>query len=131
MILAYETALGGIKMCEVEDEAQAFAEMRRFNEVNHVESDETDVYWVEEKEHAITKIKIPRHKKVDMMHGFGIYHDAPPPYLQLGDESTWEVRRDVTSSDYRYNPALRKSVCWYDELVAYFKDLETRKGGEI
>ena len=98
----------GLLLREIETEAEAFAEMRRFNEVNNINSDETEVRWIEAINHS-GKI-IPRHKSVVMTTMFGIYYDdSKPPILELT-----EKQRDTER---------------YDEVMKYFKDLELRKAG--
>ena len=131
MIVSYELASGGLLLREVETEAEAFAEMRRFNEVNYINSDETEVRWVEAKENYLHKI-IPRHKVVVMHTGFGIYYDSLPEFLELGTEERWGIKRDGLiqfNPSYHFNHTTHKYVCWYDEVATYLKDLEIRKAG--
>lgn len=132
MIVSYELVSGGLLLREVETEAEAFAEMRRFNEVNHIHSDVTEIRWVEEKEN-LQHLKIPRHKEVVMVTGFGIYYDEPPTFLELGDESKWGIKREGLipyNPSYHFNHTINQFVCWYDEVKAYFEDLDKRKAGE-
>ena len=131
MIVSYELAAGGLLLREVETEAEAFAEMRRFNAVNHISSDETEVRWVEAKENYLHKI-IPRHKVVVMHTMFGIYYDSAPEFLELGSEEQWNIKRDGLiqyNPSYHLNHNTRQYVCWYDEVMTYLKDLEARKAG--
>lgn len=131
MFVAYENVYGGILLREVNTEEEAYAEMRRFTEVNHISSDVTEIYWVEEKEN-LHHIRVPRHKKVVMTAGFGIYYDEPPPYTKLGSRSKWGITSewfDEFNPSYHFNPTLKRHVCWYDEVAAYLKDLSKRKAG--
>lgn len=136
MFVTYETTLGGILLREVETEFEAFAEMRRFIEINHIGSDVTEVRWVEEKEN-LHHLIIPKHKKVAMGTkavflkgaGFGIYYDEEPTYLELGDEAKWGIDRGLFSLSYHFNDTINESVCWYDEVKAYLEDLDKRKAG--
>ena len=46
MIVSYEGVRGGLLLREVETEQEAFAEMRRYLEVNNIPSNCTEVYYV-------------------------------------------------------------------------------------
>ena len=53
MIVSYEGVRGGLLLREVETEQEAFAEMRRFLEVNNIPSNYTEVQWKEVDENEL------------------------------------------------------------------------------
>lgn len=140
---------------EVECEEEAFAEMRRFLEVNHISSNTTYVEIVESHEYA-GRI-IPRHKEVYMsLEGwppynrsenkdiksvaFGIYYGSDrPKYEQLGapedwglcEEKDWQTGRMrlVKDKKHRLSSVVTDSGEWYNCAKRYFDDLAVRKAG--
>lgn len=157
MILALEyiwlQSTGSIMMVEVDNEEEAFFEMRRFLEVNKIPSDVTSVNIVEEHEY-IGRI-IPRHKEVRMSQRgyippvcrkypdpcFGIYYGSDKPrYESLGtlDEYGLTVKMDAFTNkpvigDDGYpvlvNDYYKEGNKWYAPLYAYLRDLAERKAG--
>ena len=139
MILTYERFLiGGVLLCEVETEEEAFFEMRRFLKVNRIISDKTTVktfYKTDGNDPELMR------KEITMTHGcsdvavFGIYYKGSPNYGELGDESDWGIDRTVLlkgqNINYRYCSSKNCFVCWYDEVAAYLADLKTRKAGSM
>ena len=119
MYLAY--SFRDILLKEVSTEGEAFAEMRRFLEVNHIVSNETTVE------------PFADHKKVTMGATFVIYYDEKPSHMELGTEKQWGISRKPFTAEYEichhYNPAINERVCWYDEVKAYLDDLKRRNGG--
>lgn len=157
MIVALEyiwlQSTGGIMMAEVKTEEEAFAEMRRFLEVNQIPSDVTSVNMVEEREYAGRTI--PCHKEVRMcQYGyippmirefpdpcFGIYYGADKPQydrLKSIEEYGLTVKKDyygkIKLDEHGYpvlvNDYYDKGNKWYMPMAAYLKDLEKRKAGE-
>ena len=138
MILAYEYFLmGGIFLCEVETEEEAFFEMRRFLEVNRILSDRTTVRTAKDKSGESNEII---YKNVEMTFGcgnkvtFGIHYTGRPSRMELGDEASWNLDRSNLASYEtlrRYDAAGDRIVCWYDEVAAYLADLKTRKAGSM
>lgn len=135
MIVSYEGVRGGLLLREVETEEEAFAEMRRYLEVNEIPSTYTEVEW---KEIDANYEILARHKRVSMCCRpsggvtFGIYYDGQPKHLELGSEEKWCIKREqypFKNFSYYYKASANKYVCWYDEVSAYFKDLEARKAG--
>lgn len=133
MIVSYEKFQGGLMLREVETEEDAFAEMRRYLEVNKIPSTYTEITWQEvDEQHRITA----RHKRVTMgcdsdeSVTFGIYYEGQPGCLELGSEERWGIDRDklpLNNIHYYYKSSQHKHVCWYDEVVAYFRDLAQRE----
>jgi hypothetical protein len=144
---------GGYVMREVSTEEEAFAEMRRFLEVNHIPSDVTTVVMVEEQVRPWATI--PRHKEVTMRQRgfippiirsypnpcFGIYYGTDrPKYSTLGtlEEVGLEVKKDGLGNIMRDDdghPVLvsnwyEKGNKWYMPLKIYLDDLAKRKAGE-
>lgn len=138
MILAYEYFLiGGIFLCEVETEEEAFFEMRRFLEINHIISDETTIKTSKKNNGICDEIT---YKSVTMTYSrgdeaaFGIYYKGNPSHMELGDESYWNIGGvDYLGSSvsHRFSMSKMGSVCWCDEVAAYLADLKTRKVGSM
>lgn len=139
-----------ILLCEVENEEEAFGEMRRFLQVNNIYSDLTYVKMVEEHEY-LGRI-IPKHKEVGMYQGcseydaykvkaatFGIYYNRHPEFKQLGIPEDWGLceERDrqtgeihlVKDEKHRFRYFSIESGEWYNCVKRYFNDLATRKAG--
>ena len=136
MIVSYEGVCGGLLLREVETEEEAFAEIRRFLEVNKILSVYTEVRWVDPSESYWSKT---RHKRITMgtrsdgCKSFGIYYTGYPDHLELGSEESCGIKREylpINNHSYYYKSSENKYVCWYDEVVEYFKDLAKRKAGE-
>ena len=118
---------GDIMLREVNTEEEAFAQMRRFLEVNNHISNCTTVF------------KKPNGKSVIMSYGnsgdslrFCIYYEGQPTHLTLAPEEKYEIDRNRLPSSnfaYRYVASLRKFICWYDEVKEYLRDLDERKVG--
>lgn len=140
-------------MKRVATEEEAFAEMRRFLEVNNIPSDVTAVAIVEERERWL-KI-VPRHKEVYMLQCgytpksiqkypdpcFSIFYDSDrPEYETLCsiEELGLEVKKDYlgnTVFDENGHPVLisdwyHMGQKWYMPLKAYLEDLAAREAGE-
>ena len=138
MILAYKRFLiGGVLLCEVETEEEAFFEMRRFLKVNRIISDKTTVKTFYKNDGNESELM---HKEITMTHGgndvavFGIYYKGSPNYGELGDESDWGIDRTALKGyniNYRYCSSKNCFVYWYDEVAAYLADLKTRKAGSM
>ncbi len=136
MIVSYEGAMGGLLLREVETEQEAFAEMRRYLEVNNIPSNYTEVYWKE----ADERFGIVRHKRIVMgvthdfyMPKFGIYYEGQPKYLEFKPEEKrcTEKEKHPCGNAICYHSPSFKHQCWYDEVAEYFRDLAKRKeGGE-
>ena len=47
MIVSFEGKIGGVKLREVNTEQEAFAEMRRYLEINQIASNYTEIVWRE------------------------------------------------------------------------------------
>lgn len=134
MIVSYEGKIGGIKLREVETEQDAFAEMRRYLEINQIASNYTEIVWREAKEHHWGIHQA--HKEVSMCNSggygatFGIYFEGEPRYQKMESAEEWDVHRDspftLYNPDFSYNPTKKKNVCWYDDLENYFEDLKKR-----
>lgn len=143
---------GGHMMREVETEEEAFAEMRRFLEVNNIPSDVTIVAMIEECE-RFGEI-VPRHKEVSMrQHGFippmvkkyanpcfGIYYgEGRPPHEILGrpedygltikEDSSGNVVRDENGYPMLVSDWYKDGNKWYMPLLVYLRDLNLRKRG--
>lgn len=139
MIVSFEGKIGGIKLREVETEQDAFAEMRRYLEINQIASNYTEVVWREAKEHHWGTHHA--HKEVAMCNSggygatFGIYYDGSPRYSGIEPAENWEVHRDspftLYNPDFSYNPTKKKNVCWYDDLETYFEDLRKRTEASV
>lgn len=137
MIVSYEGKRGGILLREVKNEQEAFAEMRRYLEVNNIPSNYTEIRWEEVNE---SRGILTRYKHVAMRCAksssdgvdFGIYYEGHPAHLELGSEEEWGIRRDQPppyNYSYHYKYSENKFVCWYDEIAEYLKDLAERKAG--
>lgn len=139
MIVSYEGARtrGGLLLREVETEQEAFAEMRRFLEINNIPSNYTEVQWKEVNENYGI---LARHKHIAMGcepggggADFGIYYEGQPAHLELGSEEKWGIKREQYPSQknfsYYFKASENKYVCWYDEVAKYFQDLAVRKAG--
>ena len=137
MIVSYEGVRGGLLLREVETEEEAFAEMRRYLEVNNILSNYTEVYWKEVNENYGI---LARHKHIAMGSkpggggaDFGIYYEGRPTHLELGSEEKWGIKREQYPSQknfsYYFKASENKYVCWYDEVTRYFQDLAERKAG--
>lgn len=140
---------GGIMMKEVDTEEEAFAEMRRFLQINNVESDVTAVRIVEEYE-RFGRI-VPKHKEVRMclcgrpsFDGkyadpcFGIYYGTDKPkYMRL---KTIEEYGLTIKKDYYGNPVIdqngyqmligdyyEKGNKWYMPLSTYLSHISEQK----
>jgi hypothetical protein len=130
LILSYESAYGGILLKEVDSEEEAFAEMRRYIQINHIRSDYTTVQWKDDKP-STTYGVLPRHKEVFFgeMALFGIYYSPYKPiHSGLDTREHWGVDDEGInrSRSLRYNEEIHQRVCWYDELENYFNDLKLR-----
>ena len=137
MIVSYEGIRGGILLREVNTEEEAFAEMRRYLKVNRISSTYTEVYWQKVNENIGV---LTGHKRVAMARKpsggatFGIYYEGRPTHLELGSEEKWGIKRPTPpfvgfNPDYYFRGDINENVCWYDEVAAYFDDLEKRKAG--
>ena len=136
MIVSYEGVRGGLLLREVETEQEAFAEMRRFLEVNNIPSNYTEVQWKEVDENYGILV---RHKHIAMGckpggggADFGIYYEGQPKHLELGSEEKWCIKREQyphKNFSYYYKPSENRYVCWYDEVAEYFRDLAVRRAG--
>lgn len=135
MILSYEEKRGGIFLCEVANEDEAFFEMRRFLEINKINSDYTEVTW---KDVNPNYDICARHKRVNMCcsHGggasFGIYYEGGPKYAELGNEDNWGIKREgliAYNDSYHYKHSTHEFVCWYDEVALFLADKAMRKAG--
>lgn len=141
---------GGFVMKEVSTEEEAFAEMRKFLDLNNIPSDVTVVTMVEEGERFGRPL--PRHKEVRMCQCgyipprirdypdpcFGIYYGTDrPKYEKLGsiEECGLTIEKnglgDVVKDENGY-PVLisnwyTKGNKWYIPLKIYLDDLEKRK----
>lgn len=134
MIVSFEGKVGGVKLREVNTEQEAFAEMRRYLEINQIASNYTEIVWREEKEHFWGTHQA--HKEVSMKNSggygatFGIYYEGTPRHLEIEPAEKWEVHRDspftLYNPDFHYNPTKKVNVCWYDDLANYFEDLWNR-----
>ena len=141
---------------EVENEEEAFAEMRRFLEVNHISSNTTYVSMVERREYSEECIT-PRHKEVSMyLEGcppynrsenkdiesvaFGIYYGSDRPrYEKLGTIEDWGLceKRDWQTGEMRLvkdekhsiNSVVLDSGEWYNCVKRYLDDLSIRRAG--
>lgn len=135
-MVSYEGVHGSILLRTVETEQEAFAEMRRFLEVNKIPSDYTEVRWQEVNPQ---KRIFTRYKHVSMVcsngggEDFGIYYEGTPLHLELGPEEKWNIKREQYpsrgSESYYYKASENRYVCWYDDVAAYFRDLAIRKAG--
>jgi hypothetical protein len=140
-------------MKEVSTEEEAFAEMRRFLEVNNIPSDVTVSVMVEERERWL-KI-VPRHKEIHMCQRgftpklvkrypdpcFSIYYGSDrPEYERLGSlkEHGLKIKRDhlgnVVKDDEGYPMLVSDWYTmgnkWYIPLWIYLDDLAKREAGE-
>lgn len=137
MIVSYEGVRGGLLLREVETEEEAFAEMRRYLEVNRIPSVYTEVKWEEVNENygILTRYKHVAMGGKTLGDGadFGIYYEGQPTHLELGSEEKWGIDRDKFTLRYEvshhFKPSENKFVCWYDEVSRYFQDLAERKAG--
>lgn len=137
MIVSYERFKGGLLLREVATEEEAFAEMRRFLEVNNIPSDYTTVKpkLVYKDNEFLTSYKyVGMGSTLDgYTVAFGIYFEGQPDNLELGSEERWHIEREDYPSrmnfSYRYKPSENRFVCWYDEVAEYFRDLAERKAG--
>lgn len=141
---------GGFFMKEVQTEEEAFAEMRKFLELNNIPSDVTSVTMIEEGE-RFGRI-LPRHKEVRMCQYrhispyareypnpcFGIYYGTDrPEYEKLGslEECGLKIKRDGLGNvvkDENGHPVLisdwySNGNRWYMPLKIYLDDLAKRK----
>lgn len=131
--MGYE-ASGKILLCETENEEEAFAEMRRFLEINHISSNITYVKVVESHEYA-GRI-VPRHKEVYMslkgcppynrtenkdikFVAFGVYCDSDCSKEKLGIPEDWRLCEET---DLKTN---KTYIC----VKRYLDDLTERKAG--
>lgn len=141
-------------MREVATEEEAFAEMRRFLEVNNIPSDVTSVSFFEERQ--IGGKQIPPHKTVLMQQCgfippkiksypnpcFGIYYSPHKPLIEtVGtfEENGFAIKRDcfgeVVYDEESGYPVLvsdlyKEGNTWYTPLMIYLKDLANRKAGD-
>ena len=141
-----------ILLRKVNSEEEAFAEMRRFLEINRISSNTTYVEMVESHEYA-GRI-VPRHKEVCMsLNGcppynrsenkdiksvaFGIYYGSDRPrYEKLGTIEDWGLceEKDWKTGEIKL---VRKghriteitSGEWYNCVKRYIDDLAVRKAG--
>lgn len=142
-----------ILLCEVQNEENAFGEMRRFLQINNIDSDVTYVKIVEEKCDCLGRV-IPKHKEVGMYKGysaytaydvtgatFGIYSQPNHPRLrELGAPEDWYLHekkdRDtgethlVRDEEHCLRPFHIESGEWYKCVKRYFADLAHRKAGD-
>lgn len=87
MIVSFEGKIGGVKLREVNTEQEAFAEMRRYLEINQIASNYTEIVWREEKEHFWGTHQA--HKEVSMKNSggygatFGIYYEGTPKNIGI------------------------------------------------
>ena len=141
-----------ILLCEVNSEEEAFAEMRRFLEINRISSNTTNVKMVESHEH-VGRI-VPRHKEVYMsLNGrppydrsknkyiesvtFGIYYGSDRPrYEKLGAIEDWGLceEKDWKTGEIKlvrkgHRIAEITSGEWYNCVKRYIDDLAVRKAG--
>lgn len=141
-----------ILLREVNTEEEAFAEMRRFLEVNRISSNTTYVEMIESHEYAGRTI--PRHKRVGMyLNGcppynrsenkdvqnvtFGIYYGADRPrYETLGTLDDWGLceEKDWKTGKIKLVRKGHKiteitSGEWYNCVKRYLDDLAVRKAG--
>ena len=133
-MVSFEGKIGGVKLREIQTEQEAFAEMRRYLEVNQIASNYTEIAFREEKEHFWGVHQA--HKEVAMCNSggygatFGIYYTGVPRHLEMEDAKKWDVDREspftLYNPDFHYNPTKKANVCWYDDLVHYFEDLSKR-----
>lgn len=138
-----------ILLCEVQNEEEAFGEMRRFLQINNIDSDVTYVETVEEKQDCLGRI-IPKHKEVEMYKGnseytaydvtaaaFSIYSQIPPNLHELGtledwglcEKRDWETR-EIHIEKHRISTVGIESGEWYRCVQKYFADLACRKVGD-
>lgn len=158
MIVVLEhTTCGGhayaadIMLCEVQNEEEAFGEMRRFLQINDIDSDLTYVEMVNEKRDCLGRV-IPKHKEVGMYQGnseysaydvsgatFGIYSQPNNPRLcELGTLEDWHLHEEkdwdtgeihlVRDEEHCLRPF--ESGEWYKCIKRYFADLAHRKAGD-
>ena len=146
---------GGRMMSEVNTEEEAFAEMRRFLEVNNIPSDTTSSVTVEEHEEGGRTI--PSHRAVRMYQSgyippyrreypnpvFAIYYGSDRPrYERLGtpEDCGLYIKKDALTGEPivenghpvimqkgRFDDTENK---WYIPLLTYINDLEGRRGGD-
>lgn len=160
MILALENvSCGGgayttdILLCNVKNEEEAFGEMRRFLQINNIDSDVTYVKMVDEKRDCLGHV-IPRHKEVGMYKGheeytaynvrgvtFGIYAQPNNPRLRelgtlencgLCKEQDWKTGEVhiVYDEKHRLSTYGIESGEWYNCVQQYLADLARRKAGD-
>lgn len=144
----WEQCTYGILMREVETEQEAFAEMRRFLEVNNISSNATETRW--RSQSRCKCLGSPRIKEVIMLQSgvnskpspcFGIYYGTDrPKYDRLGSYKKYGLTmkmNPITGEPFIENgePILVSSAypngCkWYIPLVIYLMDLKERIGGD-
>lgn len=139
---------------EVENEEEAFAEMRRFLEINRISSNTTYVKMVESHEYA-GRI-VPKHKEVYMsLEGcppynrsenkdiesvaFGIYYGSDRPrHEQLGTIEDWGLcwkkewpsgEMKLVKDEKHWSGTYMDSGEWYNCVKRYLDDLAIRKAG--
>ena len=122
----YVEASVGTLLCEVNNEEEAFAEMRRFLKVNRISSDVTYVKMIEERE-----LK-PRHKEVSMcLEGCQLYNRSENKDIR---GVTFGIYYGADRPRYKTLGTLDAGVLceedeWYNCIKHYLNDLAVRKAG--
>lgn len=109
---------GGLFMREVNNEVEAFAEMRRFLEVNQIHSHETTVYTKSDNK------TVYMHDDSGDSVSFAIQYYDRPTYSVFDDVEKW--KGDIFSSTVPSD--VRK---WHSEVIMYSRDLERRVHEEL
>lgn len=131
----------GLLLRQVETKEEAFAEMRRFLEVNNIPSDYTSI-WT----HKYTEVTMGYDGYIDPSDEtikvigvtFGLRDDKDRPrHETLGTPEDWglEEERDWRTGEIRLvekrsYSMLTDTAEWYNCAKRYFDDLRVRKGGD-
>jgi len=131
-------------MTEVETEKDAWAEIRRYLEVNHIESGQTGIY-IEKAVDPKTNQVIEEYKQIFLYENLSI-KEIPQVYeiFEIRDKSKPSYCDELPESEIRYEHQYPHDkqwfaqrtlggeyTWWYDEYKVYKADLEKRKQGIV